>query len=56
MNDKELDAFTDCMESNAFYNSRVIAPYSQSRGLSTMYLVIAEAYLARTETLVNKTK
>jgi hypothetical protein len=43
MNDRELKAFNDCMEANAFYNAH---------GLS----VIAEAYLARTETLVNKEK
>jgi hypothetical protein len=43
VNDKELRAFNDCMESVAWYNAH---------GLS----VIAEAYLARTETLVNKEK
>jgi len=43
MTDKELAAFTDCMEANAWYNLH---------GLS----IIAEAYLARTETLLNKEK
>jgi hypothetical protein len=41
MNDKDLKAFNDCMEANAYYNMRGMP-------------AIAEAYLARTETLVNK--
>jgi hypothetical protein len=58
MNDRELDAFNDCMEAVAWYNANSrknkVAHYMPR--YEKMMIEIAGAYLARTETLLNKEK